>query len=370
MDAAHRLEFLRKLQRLLDEGDFAATYKFALLRALADLSVELGPDNNGGRTLSVGQLAEKFIEYYWRQARPYRDQILRQNTDGQAVVVSAIAAAHGRASSPAGLRADPRAWSALYRKVATNIELYPLRRLQKFPAGVVDFLYPQPPPRPVGIRPADFTIRLRPGVIDALREFHPFVVSMVETAWIRQITAIRANHDQLGAAGDLGQFLFGSERAALGDFAAVLRELYGSRCFYCDASLRGAGHVDHFIPRVRYQADLGHNFVLACPACNQTKRDCLAGMGYLRRWWSRNQQFGSSLGAELTRRRLPHDAARTTRVAAWAYEQAELAEASTWEGGPKFARLDTGWREIMQMPRGFPRAADEPRRPDDPRGNC
>jgi hypothetical protein len=32
--------FLRKLQRLLEEGDFVATYKFALLQALADLSVE------------------------------------------------------------------------------------------------------------------------------------------------------------------------------------------------------------------------------------------------------------------------------------------------------------------------------------------
>ena len=30
------LEFLRKLQRLLAEGDFVATYKFALLNALAD----------------------------------------------------------------------------------------------------------------------------------------------------------------------------------------------------------------------------------------------------------------------------------------------------------------------------------------------
>lgn len=34
------LEFLSKLQRLIDEGDFTSTYKFALLNALADLSVE------------------------------------------------------------------------------------------------------------------------------------------------------------------------------------------------------------------------------------------------------------------------------------------------------------------------------------------
>ena len=37
------IEFLRKLQRLLAEGDFVATYKFALLNALADLSLERDP---------------------------------------------------------------------------------------------------------------------------------------------------------------------------------------------------------------------------------------------------------------------------------------------------------------------------------------
>ena len=37
-----QLVFLSKLQRLFAEGDFTATYKFALLIALADLAVELG----------------------------------------------------------------------------------------------------------------------------------------------------------------------------------------------------------------------------------------------------------------------------------------------------------------------------------------
>ena len=41
-----QLAFLSKLQRLFAEGDFTATYKFALLIALADLSVELGHDDN------------------------------------------------------------------------------------------------------------------------------------------------------------------------------------------------------------------------------------------------------------------------------------------------------------------------------------
>ena len=40
-----QLEFLTKLQRLFTEGDFTATYKFALLISLADICVEQGQDN-------------------------------------------------------------------------------------------------------------------------------------------------------------------------------------------------------------------------------------------------------------------------------------------------------------------------------------
>ena len=44
-DPTAQVEFLTKLQQLLAEGQFTASYKFALLLALADLSVELGDDS-------------------------------------------------------------------------------------------------------------------------------------------------------------------------------------------------------------------------------------------------------------------------------------------------------------------------------------
>lgn len=40
--SSFQLEFLNYIQRLLDGGGFTATYKFALLMALADLAVESG----------------------------------------------------------------------------------------------------------------------------------------------------------------------------------------------------------------------------------------------------------------------------------------------------------------------------------------
>ena len=66
-----QVQFLLKVQRLLGEGLFSATYKYALLMALADLSVEVGVDSGSSLKIDAERIAEKFIEYYWRQTLPF-----------------------------------------------------------------------------------------------------------------------------------------------------------------------------------------------------------------------------------------------------------------------------------------------------------
>lgn len=83
-------KFLTNLQRVLTVGSFIATYKYALLLALADLSVELGTDEAGAFRMVTSQISEKFIEFYWRQAAPLPPprfnlgSVLVQNTGKQA----------------------------------------------------------------------------------------------------------------------------------------------------------------------------------------------------------------------------------------------------------------------------------------------
>ena len=67
-----QIQFLVSLQRLLDEGQFVASYKFALLLSLADLCVEMGDDSGAALTLTTDAIGDKFIQYYWRQAVPYQ----------------------------------------------------------------------------------------------------------------------------------------------------------------------------------------------------------------------------------------------------------------------------------------------------------
>ncbi len=54
MTAERELQFLNDFQRLLDEGSFVSTYKFALLQALADLSVEREVDGDGRLHVPIG----------------------------------------------------------------------------------------------------------------------------------------------------------------------------------------------------------------------------------------------------------------------------------------------------------------------------
>jgi hypothetical protein len=88
--------FLRNIQRLLAEGQFVASYKFALLLALADLCVLKGDDIGSPLELQIHDIAEKFIELYWQQCRPFESGgqttgiILQQNTGKQAAVISEI----------------------------------------------------------------------------------------------------------------------------------------------------------------------------------------------------------------------------------------------------------------------------------------
>jgi hypothetical protein len=350
------LAFLRKLQRLLAEGDFVATYKFALLNALADLSLEREPEADGSLRVPVSAIAEKFIEYYWPQARPYRAVdgtgfVLVQSTGRQAAVINTIAAAQTAHATLPVARAAKLRWHTLVTRVAGTIEAMPLWKLQTVGGERDEFLYAQ-------AEFADEAIRLLPGVPAAFRALYGLVLDAVRGAWLRQITNIAANRPLLGNS-DLASFLFGSERASLDGFRGVLRDHQDGRCLYCRKELRGAGCVDHFIAWSRYPVDLGHNLVLAHDVCNAKKRDFLAYPTHLERWQESHLERASELAQRFDSLALAHDPARSRAIAWWAYEQGEAAGAHAWIDADRFVRLDASWREVLGTG-GLRRVAEPP----------
>jgi hypothetical protein len=96
MNPEFQLAFLNKIQRLFAEGDFTASYKYALLIAIADIAVESGRDDDQPLAVPHRRLGEKFIELYWQQSSPYKtlksndSGVLYQNHGTQAAIIKAI----------------------------------------------------------------------------------------------------------------------------------------------------------------------------------------------------------------------------------------------------------------------------------------
>ena len=342
------VEFLVNLQRLLTEGQFVATYKYALLLALADIAVEEGAGDAATLAISTRRLAEKFIVYYWRQASPYapigqqtaRVAVLRQNNGKQAGIVNLVEQARGRyEDSLTDAMRDTRPWNELVAAVNQIVKVMPLWKLQTVGRENFDFLYEN---TGRGSR-----ITLKAGIAACLRKFHGLITELVRGAWVRRVRVYNA--EVLGASSDLHEFMFGSERADLGEVAVVLRDVQEGRCFYCQTGLvKGAAHVDHFVPWSRYPVDLGHNFVLAHQACNSSKSDRLAAGGHLARWTGLLERHGQLLKAEFDRRQVFSDMAVSVSITRWAYTQTLQARGMTWLGGNRLLRAEPEWLQPLE----------------------
>jgi len=343
-DPERQVQFLFDVQRLISDGSFVATYKFALLLALADLAVERGDDTTESLPLDTLDLAEKFVHQYWRQFLPWvpagesTTGRLAQATGQDAAVINRVAAAHEQfQGSLPRLRRDKAAWSRLLRDVARTIEIMPLWKLQTVGPDKLHFLYPH-------VGKGD-RIELHGEAVYCLRLFRGLIGDIAETAWVRFVRHLPRNQALLGEA-DLHEFLFGTDRSALRSVRDLLREIDGNRCFYCADALRGEPVVDHFVPWALYPLDLGHNFVLADARCNGGKLDRLAAFEHLERWCERNAR--PDWTAALDARTLPHDARRTNRVARWAYARAEHGGATVWQRGRDgLIDLDPRWRGLL-----------------------
>lgn len=332
-NATAQLIFLDQLQRVFDEGQFVGTYKFALLMAIAELSVELGEDSGAELRLTHRQLAEKVIELYWPHAISLSGKPMPDRSDvlagGQVAIINLLLPYRHQYQTLARAKASP-SWKKVVTKTIVHLKEMPLWRLQTLQREQLIFLYE-----------ADGTtgIKLLPGVQFNLRRFQVLVAQLARTAWISHLRGFTENASILGHVPDLEQLLFGSNRNSLDAARPFLREFQDNRCFYCQANIADAGEVDHFIPWSRYPRDMLHNFVLADRKCNQNKRDRLASLEHLLAWKTRNDQHGDQLAADLSGQ-FANDIGITVRVAKWSYQRVLAAGGQVWSGQDRLVAVD------------------------------
>ena len=324
--AEAQLQFLQHLQRLFEEGDFVATYKFALLMSLAEIAVE-SADDDLDSGVSLTRLAEKFAELYWPQTLPYVSEVqgavpdlLAQNQGKQAAVINALVVLRSAGASTIRQAMLLSGWSDAVRKIARIVSDMPLKYLQNLGGSQIAFLYDYP------IKAGRVTFK--PGVVFMLRTFHPLIQQLARSGWVRHIRENRRNASAIGKVDALEQFMFGASRTALATAATVLEKLQSGRCFYCGERIHRSGDVDHFIPWSKYPRDLAHNFVLAHAVCNRRKSDMLGAERHLHRWLDRNRRYAAEIQGQLSG--FLADEACANRVATWSYEQAVASAAHGW----------------------------------------
>lgn len=340
-----QIEFLGNLQRLLTEGSFVSTYKYALLLSLADLCVELGYDDDAPLEIPTLRIGEKFAEYYWRQCAPYLpsggddDGVLKQNTGEPARIIKLLQ--HVRGSSESSLeilRRDGRSWNKTVRKVAAQVRTMPLWKLQTVGGQPLDFLYDN--------NGKGNNIALKPGVGYCFRRHYPLVADLVKAGWAQFVR--RRNANRLAEKSDLHEFLFGSERANLDVVRPIVWKFQSGHCFYCGNQLQEErGHVDHFVPWSRYPVDLGYNFVVAHASCNMQKSDWLPAAHHLNAWIEPNRIVGREKDREFARQGVTHDLSTSARVIDWAYRQTSEFKGQTWLRAKEFEPLPNGWNDSL-----------------------
>ena len=144
--------FAEKVLELLDEGRYTATYKYALLLALMDVCLEQTQSSGAPpEMVTTRQLADKIVELYWPHSVPFVGVapavVLKQNTVGQAEIISAITRFRTRRTAdpsvPRGesrLRA-PEAYARLVQLVEWKLIEMPLPRLQIMGQSHRPFIY-------------------------------------------------------------------------------------------------------------------------------------------------------------------------------------------------------------------------------------
>lgn len=340
-----QVQFLRNIQRLLAEGSFVASYKFALIHALADLAVLKGEDSGAPLDIDTRDIAAEFIELYWQQSRPFQfggetsSIVLQQNTGKQAAIISQIVDVQLKCGSSLSRvkQRDSVKWTALIAEVDQVVRTMPLWKLQTVGDERLNFLYDN---LDSGTR-----IMLKPGVAYCLRNFYGLIRDLIQGAWARFVQKINAI--RLGSMTDLGTFLFGQDRGSLDAYRPILLDAQRGVCLYCQKDLPKQAQVDHFVPWARYPVDLGHNFVLAHNQCNNAKSDYLAAENHLASWAERNRRHQAELQARLDAAGLPCDLTASIQIARWVYEQTEKSNGQVWLRERNLQHLSPAWSSFL-----------------------
>lgn len=383
-DPRGAIGFAEKVLELLDEGRYTATYKYAVLLALLDVCVE-GTLASGAapEMVTTRQLAGKVVELYWPHTIPFAGRspaaVLRQNTTGQAELVSTIRKFRERhASDPSVPHWESRITApTAYRRLVNDVEWklieMPLPRLQTMGRAQREFIYrihwdAQIQQGEVArylhqeASAFDNRVLLLPDVGEYFVQLNGLLRPLIQRRWAALIAQInRLEESQLEI------FLFGADRTPTARVRAGLWDVQDKRCFYCEARIvdPAQSEVDHFMPWSRYPDDGLDNFVVADRTCNGSKGSSLAAHAHLGRWTRRfvtSSPDWTALNDLAFSAKWVRDHLRSLNVARAIYPRLP-EDARLWLRGTQFVPPDIRAIKAALAVEPLPSAKDQPEIP-------
>jgi len=267
-------EYLKSILQILDYGLKTNSYKFALLRALADYGQEGAADELVTRLW----LAERFVEYYWALTLTFR---VRQATDPSRdpVIMRFIR----QESAELGLlpncpvrefrKKHPMNYAALLKSCCDVGGCFDevIPRFHNVHRGHV---------RALLYDSGEDGLRLKMGVADFLKDYSRTLQLLAIGGWVRfteQFTTAPRLYEKIaGLPPERKQYRYRR-------FLSQCQE----QCFYCAADDLPLD-VEHVIPWSFVLEDRIWNLLLACQKCNGTKGDRVPHELYLPKLRERN----------------------------------------------------------------------------------
>ena len=253
------------------------SYKFGFLKAILDNLYNVDDD----LTLSFNQLFSKFAEIYWNLV--LKHHLLQKNpgkTNRRSKLETVLYAAKERYQIEDSIP---------FESISPEMKIYVCHNVkQNCKHNVVGALYADLQKYFYAFDKAGEWIKINPQMYEFVCKHKVAIEKINYYEWAKFLEKVNEDRVLDHLLSKLDETTLHT-RSSLAYYRDILFNEFENKCFYCGKPvLRGSVDVDHFIPWSFIKDDNLWNFVLSCPACNNQKRDKLAGEIYLDRLEERN----------------------------------------------------------------------------------
>lgn len=279
------------------QSTMVSSYKYGLLKAIIDNLY----NTDEKLKLTFDQVFSKFAEIYWNLILKYR---LKQQAKKETYLEQILHLAVAKYGLPEGI-----AFENLPIEIMVEI-VHDVK--QKCKTYVVGALFSDTKELFYSFSKKEEWFQINPLMYEFLCKHKVVIEKLNYYEWARFLERINKND---GVDHLLNKIDESAKRNNLSYYRDILFEEFENICFYCGKKVtKGYVEVDHFIPWSFVKDDNLWNFVLACPDCNNKKRDKLAAEKYLKDLVIRN----TSLVIETHQEMKNYQANRLLNIYNWA----------------------------------------------------